>query len=442
LVHWWERFNDPTLGLLVEQALKSNTSVESAQASLRQSQALRDVAAAALMPTLSGVASVSRSAAGSTGATGSTRTTTTQAGVNADWVPDVFGTNRHALEAGQAVADAGVASLGDMQVLVASEVGLGYIALRAAQARWTIASDSLASQQETLQITLWRQQAGLVTELDAAQARTAAEQTAALLPALDTTIEQNRHALTVLTGQPPNARLPSSASLAASSPIPSAADDLTLGLPAQTLRQRADVRASEYQVTAALARVAQADAARWPSFSISGTLGYSAATLGALTSGAALASTLLAGVTLPLYDGGAARAQVRAQQAGLDLARSSYRAAVLTALQEVEDALVGLRSDRLRLVSLRDAAVDASRAAELARQQYSGGLIDFQTVLSTQRTQLTTQDALAQAIADVSADQVRLFKALGGGWRSGDAAAGTTQADDHHTSGAAQATPL
>jgi NodT family efflux transporter outer membrane factor (OMF) lipoprotein len=340
------------------------------------------------------------------------------------------------------VADAGVASLGDMQVLVASEVGLGYIALRAAQARWTIASDSLASQQETLQITLWRQQAGLVTELDAAQARTAAEQTAALLPALDTTIEQNRHALTVLTGQPPNARLPSSASLAASSPIPSAADDLTLGLPAQTLRQRADVRASEYQVTAALARVAQADAARWPSFSISGTLGYSAATLGALTSGAALASTLLAGVTLPLYDGGAARAQVRAQQAGLDLARSSYRAAVLTALQEVEDALVGLRSDRLRLVSLRDAAVDASRAAELARQQYSGGLIDFQTVLSTQRTQLTTQDALAQAIADVSADQVRLFKALGGGWRSGDAAAGTTQADDHHSSGAAQATPL
>jgi NodT family efflux transporter outer membrane factor (OMF) lipoprotein len=439
LVRWWERFDDHTLGILVERALQSNTSVEAAQASVRQAQALRDVAAAALGPTLSGTTSVSRSAGGRTATTGTTASTTSaQAGLSADWVPDVFGGNRQALIAGQAVADASVASLGDMQVQVASEVGLSYIALRAAQARWTIASDSLASQQETLQITLWRQQAGLVTELDAAQARTAAEQTQALLPALTTTIEQTSHALSVLTGQPPNARLPPSASLAASSPIPSAGDDLTLGIPAETLRQRADVRASEYQVAAALARVAQADAARWPSFSISGTLGYSAATLGALSGGAALASTLLAGVTLPLYDGGAARAQVRAQQAGLDLARTSYRTAVLTALQEVEDALVALRSDRLRLLSLRDAATDAGRAAELAREQYSGGLIDFQTVLSTQRTQLTTLDASAQAGADVGADQVRLFKALGGGWRAGDAPAQTTHADDRYPAAASQ----
>jgi len=442
LVRWWRRFNDPALNLLVERAMQLNTSVEAAQASVRQAQALRDVAAAALLPTLSGVASVSHSAVGGTGSTGSTHTTSTQAGLNADWTPDVFGANRHALAAGQAVADASVASLGDMQVQVACEVGLGYIALRAAQARWTIARDSLASQQETLQITLWRQQAGLVTELDAAQARTAAEQTQALLPALNTTIEQTRHALSVLAGQPPNTRLPLSASLAASSPIPSAGDDLTLGIPAETLRQRADVRASEYQVSAALARVAQADAARWPNFSISGTLSYSAATLGALSSGAGLASTLLAGVTLPLFDGGAARAQVRAQQAGLDLARTSYRTAVLTALQEVEDALVALRSDQLRLLSLRDAATDASRASELAREQYSGGLIDFQTVLSTQRTQLTTQDALAQASADVSTDQVRLFKALGGGWRADSSPTGTTQADDPYPRAAAQTTHL
>ncbi len=428
------------LGRLVEQALASDNSVEAAQASVRQAQALRDVAAAALLPSLSGTASVSHSG-GSTAAAGHSSTTSTQAALSAEWVPDVFGGNRHALAAGQAVADASVASLGDMQVQVAAEVGLSYIALRAAQARWDIASANLASQRETLQITLWRQQAGLVTELDAAQARTAVEQTQALLPALRTTIEQNQHVLLVLTNRPPNDPWPSTpASLAGSSAIPSAAGDLLLEIPAETLRQRADVRASEYQVAAALARVEQADAARWPSFSISGTLGYGAASLGLLGGGATLASTLLAGVSLPLFDGGAARAQVRAQQAALDLARITYRAAVLTALQEVEDALVALRNDRLRLANLGDAATDAGRAAELARQQYSSGLIDFQTVLTTQRTQLTSQDASAQADADVSADQIRLFKALGGGWHADGIAAKATHPEERYPALASQTT--
>jgi NodT family efflux transporter outer membrane factor (OMF) lipoprotein len=428
LARWWERFDDPALGRLVQQALASNTSVAAARASVSQARALRDVAAAALAPTLSGTGSVSHSRGGTAGA-GRASATSTQAGVDAGWVPDVFGGNHHALAAGQAAADASVASLGDLQVQVAAEVGLSYIALRGAQARREIAVANLASQQQTLQITLWRQQAGLVTELDAAQARTAVDQTQALLPALGTTIEQNQHALLALTNRPPNARWPAEA---ASSPMPFAGGDLALAIPAETLRQRADVRAAEFQVAAALARVQQADAARWPRFSISGTLGYEAASLGLLGGAATLASTLLAGVTLPLFDGGAARAQVRAQQAALDLARINYRAAVLTALQEVEDALVALRNDSLRRASLGDAATDASRAAGLASQQYRSGLVDFQAVLATQRTALTAQDASAQAGADVGADQVRLFEALGGGWRADDAAPSATPSPDRH----------
>ena len=177
----------------------------------------------------------------------------------------MFGVTRHALVASQAVAHAIVASLGDMQVQVAAEVGLNYIALRSAQVRWRIANDNLASQQGTPQITRWRQQSGLVTELDATQARTAVEQTQALLPVLQTTIAQTNHALLVLTNQPPNAPWPSTAApLGTVSPLPFAGGELTLNIPAETLRQRADVRVSEYQVAAALARVAQADAARRP----------------------------------------------------------------------------------------------------------------------------------------------------------------------------------
>lgn len=265
-----------------------------------------------------------------------------------------------------------------------------------------------------MQITDWRLQAGLVSSLEAEQARAAAEQTRAQLPSLQIAREQARHALAVLTGQPPSAL---NGVLAAPGALPEAPRDLAVAIPVDALRQRPDVRAAEFQVSAAWARVAQADAARLPNFRLGGSLGLSALTLGALTNGASVVSSLLASVSLPIFDGGASVAQVRAQQAALDQARTGYEAAVLTALQEVEDALVALRGDRERLTRLQLAADAAANAALLARQRYGSGLVDFQTVLDTQRTQLSTQDSVASAAASVSTDHVRLYKALGGGWQ-------------------------
>jgi outer membrane protein TolC len=139
-------------------------------------------------------------------------------------------------------------------------------------------------------------------------------------------------------------------------------------------------------------------------------------TLGSLTSGASVVTALLASVSLPVFDGGAARAQVRAQEAALDQARLAYRAAMLTALKDVENALVALHGDRDRLQHLQQAADAAGNAALLARERYASGLVDFQVVLETQRTQLNSQDSVASANADLGADHVRLYKALGGGW--------------------------
>jgi NodT family efflux transporter outer membrane factor (OMF) lipoprotein len=413
LARWWSRFDDPLLDRLESDALRANTTVNDAQAALRQARALRDVAAAGLYPTLTGSGSAQRSSTGSTASLGRTTSNRFQAELDASWELDIFGANRSALAAGEATARASAASLGDVQVSIAAEVALGYITLRNAQARLAIASANLASQQETLQITAWRQQAGLVTSLEVEQARAAAEQTGALVPALQTSIDQASHALAVLVGRPPAAL---ASLLADVVPVPLPGDELALRLPAETLRRRADVRAAEHKVSAAAARVQQAEAARLPSFSIGGSLGLSALTLGALTDGASVAATLLGSVSLPIFDGGAARAQVDAQQAALEQTQVSYRAAVLLALQEVEDALVALRGDRLRLARLGNAADAAANAALLARQRYSSGLVDFQTVLDTQRTQLGAQDSLAGARADVSADHVRLYKALGGGW--------------------------
>lgn len=159
-------------------------------------------------------------------------------------------------------------------------------------------------------------------------------------------------------------------------------------------------------------------ARRLPSFTIGGSLGLSALTLGALTGGASLSSALLASVSLPVFDGGALRHQVQAQQAALEQAQAAYQGAVLVALQEVEDALVALRGDRERLAHFRNAADAAANSALLARHRYSSGLVDFQAVLDTQRTLLGAQDSVANVAASVSADHVRLYKALGGGWQA------------------------
>ncbi|MBC7702404.1 MAG: efflux transporter outer membrane subunit [Rhodoferax sp.] len=404
LGQWWLRFNDPLLVSLVDHALNANNSVLGAQAALRQARALRDVAAGALRPALGSSASAQHSKQGGN---------TFAAGLDASWELDIFGANRAALDASAATVDASAASLGEVQVSIAAEVALDYMTLRGAQARLVIANDNLASQQETLQLTQWRQQAGLVTALEAEQARAASEQTSAQLPGLQITIEQTRHALAVLTGQPPAAL---AAVLEATTPLPQAADDLTLSIPAETLRQRPDVRAAEHQVTAATARVAQAEAARLPDFRLGGSLGLNALRLGALTNGASVVSSVLASVSMPVFDGGVRRAQVRAQQAGLDQTNAAYRSAILTALKDVEDALIALHEDKERLLRLQNAAGAAGNAALMARQRFGSGLVDFQVVLDTQRTQLSAQDSVASAATDVSADHVRLYKALGGGW--------------------------
>lgn len=408
LARWWQRFDDPQLTSLVTQALEANASLRSARAALAQARALRDVQAAGLQPFVDGSASAQRArpAGGSTA-------NRFQAGLDAGWELDVFGGRRAAVQAAEADARAAQESLAAAQVSLAAETALTYIEMRGQQSRLEIARSNLAAQAETLQLARWRVQAGLASSVELEQARAASEQTAAQIPLLQSAIAQARHALAALTGRAPAAL---QGELAAARPVPAPSGDLALTIPAETLRQRPDVRRAEEQVSAALARVSQADAARYPGFRLGGTLGLSALTLGGLSSGAAVFDSLLASVSVPLLDGGAARAQVRVQEAALEQARAGYESAVLGALQEVEDALIALRNDRLQHEHLQGAAEAAANAALLAQQRYASGLIDFQVVLDTQRTLLNTQDGVASTVAKLSADHVRLYKALGGGW--------------------------
>lgn len=408
LARWWERFGDPQLSALVAQALQAHPSALSAQAALRQARAQARVQAAGMLPDVSLSGSAQRSRSG--GQTGNSF----QVGLDAGWEPDLFGRLDAGVQASEADARAAQASLEQVHVSLSAEVALQYISLRSLQQRLAIAQRNLETQQQTLQITDWRVQAGLATSLVAEQARAAAEQTAAQVPQLQASLAQARHALAVLTGQAPAAL---DAALAAPQAVPQPSQALALDIPADTLRQRPDVRVAQERVQAALARVSQADAARYPSLRLSGSLGLRALTLGAMGDSASLVHSLLGSVAVPLFDGGATQAQVQVQQAALEQARQAYQLAVLTALKEVEDALVALQGEAARLAHLQQATQAAGNAALLAQQRYASGLIDFASVLETQRTQLATQDALATSQANLGSNHVRLFKALGGGWQ-------------------------
>jgi multidrug efflux system outer membrane protein len=414
LAQWWQRFNDPLLSALVAQALQANTDVLSAQAALRQARAQREASAAGLYPNLGASAGGQRNTTGGNLASNSYSTS-----LDASWEPDVFGATRSGVKAADAEVRAATASLASVQVSMAAEVAVTYIEARSLQARLAIARSNLDSLNETLQITRWRVQAGLTTSLDVEQAVAASEQTQAAIIALEISLTQTLHALAVLTGQAPGAL---KASLATPVPVPQPGGALALALPAETLRQRPDVRAAEESINAALSRVAQADAARYPSFKISGALGLRAMTLGGLTNGASAVNALIGSVSVPLFDGGAIQAQVRSQEASLEQARVSYQATVLTALKDVEDALASLQGNRERLARLQAATDAAANAELLARQRYGSGLIDFRTVLETKRTLLNTQDGVESTRASLSADHVRLYKALGGGWTPSDTA--------------------
>jgi outer membrane protein, multidrug efflux system len=403
LSRWWERLEDPLLARLVADALQASPDLRSAQARLREARARRELAGAQRAPTVD--AGASTRAAWNSDSDATSRLYS--AGFDAGWEIDVFGGKRRALEAAEADLQSAAASLEAARVSLAAEVARNYVEARAFQVRLAIARSNLESQSETLRLTDWRAQAGLVSSLDVEQARANREQTRAQIPSLETSLAAARHRLAVLLGLPPAALRER---LAGAAPIPRA--------PAQIA---SDVRVAERSLAAETARIGQAEAGRWPSFTLSGSIGLEAASLDALTGGATTTRALAAAVAAPVFDGGRLRQQVEIQRAAQERARVGYESAVLAALEEVENALAAVGNSGARRAALADALAAERNAALLARHRYTAGLIDFQTVLDTERSVLQIEDSLAVSEADGVLAVIQLYKALGGGWTPGSA---------------------
>lgn len=400
---WWQRFNDPLLTSLIQEALQANPDIKTAQASLRSARAQRAIAGASLLPGLSAGATVRNGDNGESYGLS----------MDASWEVDIFGTNRLASSAAAADVKASQASLEDVKASLAAEVASDYVNLRLAQARLGLSRQTLASRAETARLIGLKQQAGLASGLEVEQANLSQGQSEAQIPDMENTIAQSQHALATLTGKAPEAL---DGRLSGAGRIPAVALQLADNIPANAIRQRPDIRAAEYKVQAASLRIGEAKANRYPSLNLGGTLSYNSPSLATLLDPASIARSLLASISAPLFDGGKLKQQVEVSSASHDQAVAAYQKAVLGALQDVANAFSSLRSlNQQQPILVKNVGL-AQSAEKLAQLSFDAGTVDFQNVLDAQRNLLGAQESQLAAQAATAQAVISLYKAVGGAW--------------------------
>lgn len=423
LTRWWANFDDPVLGQLVEQARGANTDVAQAVARLRQAREALTQSRASLLPTLNGSAGYQRNENlrgggrsftlpdGTVVDTGGGGTNSFSAGLSANYQIGLFGEIRRTVEASRAQYQASGFDYATVLLTVESEVATNYILARAYQAQLANARASLAIQDDNLEIAGFRVQAGLVSSVDVEQARSQRAQTAATVPQIEQQYAAAVARLGVLTGQAPGALR---TVMAPAKPIPRGPATVGVGIPADMLRRRPDVRAAERTLAAATAQIGVAKAQLYPALAITGNINTNATSLGSL--GDAITGGLFAGLTQAIFNGGRLRSQVRSSEAAADAALAGYRGTVLTALEDVENAIVALDTARQRETQFRIAYDAANASALLSRSQYRSGLTDFTTLNQQEAALLSAQNGVTQARSDQATALVALYNALGGGW--------------------------
>ncbi len=414
LAEWWSTFNDPELSSLIERAVAGNLDLKNARARVREARALRGIANADLFPTFDTTGSANWSHSSEDKGTGKT-SDLYSASFDAGWELDIFGGVRRSVEASQADLEASHEDLRDVLVSLLAEVALNYVEVHTFQDRLAVAEANLVVQNETYQLTLWRYQAGLSDELAVQQARYNLEGTRSQIPTLRTGIEEAMNRIAVLIGEQPGKV---HEELKKPVPMPAALLKVAVGVPADVLRRRPDVRRAECKLAAQTARVGVAKADLYPKLSLSGSIGLEALSLNSLFSSATETVTGGSLITWPIFRGGAVRQNIEVQSALQEQALIQYEAAVLSALEEVENALVAYAEEQDRRETLCAAEEAAQKASELAQHKYEAGLTDFNNVLDAQRSLLTFQDQLAQSKGTVITNLIKTYKALGGGWES------------------------
>ncbi|MCW6513077.1 efflux transporter outer membrane subunit [Lichenifustis flavocetrariae] len=414
LAAWWERFGDRLLPKLVARAVAGNLDVATAKARVREARALRDEAAASLLPDLNASSSAqrSRTAAQAVGFPAST-SNLFQADFDASWDLDLFGGNARSVEAKDDATEAAAYGLRSTLLTLVADVARYYVDARGYQARIALARQSAASQRQTVALTEKQFAAGVSTGADLAKARALALSTEANVPALESSYRQTVHRLGVLLGVGPEAVL---ADMADPRPLPVPKSSVAVGIPADVIRSRPDVAQAERQLAEQTAQVGVEEAQRYPDVTLSGSVGVSAFTLGDITKASSRTWSFGPSASVPILDAGKRRAAVTAQKAVRDQYDAAYRAAVLSAMEDVENALVALSRQRLQTEKQGRSADNYNEAARIARVLYRQGSTAFLDVLDAERSLYEAQDTFIQNQVSLTEDYIALFKALGGNW--------------------------
>ena len=423
LTHWWTTLNDNELNGLIARAVTTNLDFKNAQARVREARSLRGISRASLFPTLDGDASVSRYRSSENSITGiggengiagiGDENDLYEVGFDAGWELDIFGGIRRSVEAAQADLEASQENLNDVLVSLMAEVALNYVELRTFQTRLVQTKANIKSQLHTYELNQSRFDAGIINELPVQQSLYNLERTRSHISTLHIGLEAAKNRLAVLLGQRPGSL---TKELSKEKAIPVVPSTVAVGIPAETLRHRPDIRRAERNLAAQTARIGVATADLYPKFHLLGTVGLESLSSGDFFDSASRVWRIGPGVSWNIFQGGAIRQNIEVQNARQEQALISYEMALLNALEEVENALVAYAREQQRMESLRAATAAAKSAAQLAEDQFQAGLVDFSNVLDAQRAQINFEDELAQSEGTVTANLIRLYKALGGGW--------------------------
>ena len=421
---WWKSFNDPVLNQLIDRAYLENLNIRIAGVRVLEARAQLGIAIGNIYPQnqqLTGsLSKVHLSERASQAAFSKIFDyAQTQLGLTASWEIDFWGKFRRAIESADAGFQAAVADYNNALVSLTADVAHAYITIRTLEKRLSIARQNVDTQKESLNIAKIRYNGGTTSERDVEQARTVLANTQASIPTLEIGLRQQQNALSVLLGAAPGriSRL-----LAGTAQIPAPPAQVAVGIPAELLRRRPDVRHAEWQAAAQSASIGVTKAALYPALSLTGTFGLLSSDVGSFALGDVFlwkSRTANFGPALQwnIFNYGQITNQVRVQDARLQGLLISYQNTVLSAQREVEDNLVAFLRSQERAQSLGESTAAAQRSLDLATLQYRQGITDFTTVLTAQQALLSEQDSLANTLGDISNNLVGVYRALGGGWQ-------------------------
>lgn len=414
LASWWNVFNDPMMTELILESLENNKDLAAARAKVTEARASLGISQAKLLPWLdstnfwnSGRTPVQ---AGGTGSGANLY----KLGIDASWEIDIFGGQRASIKAQRATLEAQYAALYSTWTSLASEVAMNYISLRTLQERLAIARYNLALQQDTVDIQQSKVDSGLADSLALKQAQYTMEQTKAGIPNIETSIEQVKNALAILVGEVPGTL---EEKLTDKQPIPKISGTEFIGIPANAIRQRPDIRQAERRLVAQLARKKSAQADLWPKFYLTGSIGTEAGNWGSLFTGPAKLYSFLPRISWPIFHAGAIRNNIKVQGAIAEQLLAAYEQTVLSAVGEVRDSLSANVKEYERNESLKRGVEAAQTALDVANDKYANGLVDFTNVINAQRSLAALSEEYVISEGKISTNAVKLFKALGGGWQ-------------------------